>query len=359
MVELTRKSIMSKYHNLVSRYFPVLILCVLLLTSCATPKTKLGKGIILEPSSKIEIGSVTSANNTRYEVDAEKMLREELEKALQEEEILWSKTTNEKYYTLSLEIQDYEMGNAFKRWLLPGYGSTILKVLCELNDDVKGVNIDKFEHKRSIVVGGLYTVGGWKTIFQMVAKDIAFDLKRIIIGKVQAFFVELDPWPENETDIPKTKISKKINLVPLKDNRPEKGRIGERYAAFNASMGDVYFRRNVADYLYEAIQNDLVASGNKLTISDNDFKLEGKVKKFWISTNTTPLYWDVIGEIEIELIATLSTGSMKKINKTYLAQSSSRTYVWPTEKFLSQVLSESVKTLMNDIRNDSIWLKIK
>ncbi|MBN2178730.1 MAG: DUF4410 domain-containing protein [Deltaproteobacteria bacterium] len=330
----------------------------IVLTSCAAPqRTKLDQGLLLGTDSKIEVGTITTADQKKYDVDAESLLRNALEKALLEKGILRSKGTNEKYFTLSANITDYEMGNAFKRWLLPFYGATILKVECEITDSSKGVSVTKFEHRQSIVVGGLYTVGGWKTIFDTVARDIAADLERRTTDKAEGFYVELAPWPENEVDIPKAAVSQKINLVPLKDQRPDKTRIGERLAAFEVSMGNVYLNRDAASYLSEALQNDLLASGNQLTSSGYNVILEGEITKFWVSTNTTPLYWDVIGEIEVKLSVTDSSGTKGKIEKTYTAQSTSRTYAWPTQKVVSQVLSASVKNLMYDIRNDSIWIK--
>ena len=337
--------------------FLVFIFCILL-TSCATPhRTKIDQGLLLGTDSKIEIGGITTANQKKYEVDVESMLRIALERALKKKEILRSKGTNEKYFTLFVNITDYEMGNAFKRWLLPSYGATVLKVGCELTDSIKGVSVTKFEHRQSIVAGGLYSVGGWKRIINMMARDIATDLKRKTTNKVEGFYVELDPWPENEVDIPKAKVSQKINLVPLKDQRPDQTRIGERHAAFKVSMGNVYLNRDVATYLGEALQNDLLASGHHLTNSKHNVILEGEITKFWVSTNTTPLYWDVIGEIEIKLSVIDPSGTKGKIEKIYSTQSASRTYVYPTKKIVSQVLSESVKTLMYDIRKDSLWIK--
>jgi len=331
---------------------------LIVLTSCATPqRTKIDQSLTLGTGSKIEIGTITAADQKKYKVDAESLLRDALEKALSEKEILRSKGADEKYFILSVNITDYEMGNAFKRWLMPFYGATILKVEGELTDSIKGESVTKFEHRQSIVAGGLYTVGGWKTIFDTVARDIATDLKRRASDTAEGFHVGLAPWPENEVDIPKAAVSQKINLISLKDQRPDKRRIGERLAAFQVSMGNVYLTRDVAAYLSEALQNDLLASGHQITDSGHDVILEGAITKFWVSTDTTPLYWDVIGEIELKLSVTDPRGTGERIEKIYTTQSTSRTYAWPTQKVVSQVLSESVKNLMYDIRNDSIWMK--
>lgn len=349
---------MSFFHSRIYMRISLLFGFMLVLASCAAPhRTKIDQNLMLGTGSKIEIGTITTSDRTNHEVDAESLLRNALEKALREQEILRSQGRDDRYFILSVNIADYEMGNAFKRWLLPFYGATILNVECTLTDSMKGERVTRFEHRQSIVAGGLLTVGGWKTIFDTVARDIATDLKRRATDKAEGFYVGLAPWPENEVDIPKAKVSQKINLMPLKDQRPDKTRIGERHAAFQVSMGNVYLNRDVATYVSEALQNDLLASGHHVTDSGYTVMVEGEINKFWVSTNTTPLYWDVIGEIELTLNATDAGGTGERREKTYRAHSTSRTYVWPTKEVVSQVLSESVRKLIYDIRKDSIWIR--
>jgi hypothetical protein len=269
------------------------------------------------------------------------MLRSAVERKLSDEKIFWD--GSEKHFTLNLNIMDYEMGNAFKRWLLPFYGSTILSIEGELLDR-KGETVSKFSHKRSIVAGGFYTIGGC--------------LKRRMTDKAPGFYVELSPWLENEKDIVKASTSKKIQLVPFEDKRQEKYRIGERQAAFNVSMGNIYSNRQIPDYIHEALRNELLATGNEIVgEEDEDIILTGEILKFWVWTETTPLYWDLKGEVEITLRTINPKNKETLMEKPYSFQSSTRTYVWPTEKLATEVIEVSIKGLMYKIRNDSIWLK--
>jgi hypothetical protein len=295
-----------------------MIFISLIFTGCAaqTSGTGPGRTMALEESYKYKIEKIEISEAKEYEVDVKEILRKSLNKALSDKDLLWDGSPSKKYYGISMRIIEYDMGNAFKRWLLPTYG--------------------------------------WKYIFDYVARDVAIDLERKYSGSGEGFFIQLDPWLEKETEAPKVKVVKNIHLGPFYDTRLEINRIGERKAAFNVSMGDIYTNRDVSVYLREALQNELLASGNSLFDDKFDITVTGDLLKFWVWTNTTPLYWDIIGEIELNLTVS-NQKTDKTTNKVYKAKSESRTYVWPTEELVSSVVSETVKSLMYEIRKDSIW----
>ena len=76
------------------------------------------------------------------------------------------------------KIAEYNPENAFKRWLLPGWGSTVLMIECDLMD--ANELIGSVKARRSIVIGGGYTIGDWKDIFGEVSKDVATNLRKKI-----------------------------------------------------------------------------------------------------------------------------------------------------------------------------------
>jgi hypothetical protein len=282
------------------------------------------------------------------------MLRNSLDKALSDKKLLWDGSQNKKYYAISMRIIEYDMGNAFKRWLLPTYGSTVLSVHTDIVDLEKNEIVTYMEHKQTIAAGGAYSIGAWKYIFNNVAKDIATDIERKFSGSGKGFFIQLNPWLEEETEAPEARIEKNIYLAPFGDLRSEKNRIGERTAAFNVSMGDIYTNRDASAYMREAIQNELLASGNKLSEDASEITINGDLIKFWVWTDTTALYWDIKGEIQLKL--TLSNKKTDKTNsKTYTANSESRTYTYPSKELVSSVVSDTIKSLMYEIRKDSMW----
>ena len=256
-----------------------------------------------------------------------------------------------------MRIIEYDMGNAFKRWLLPTYGSTVLSVHTDVIDLEKNEIITFMEHKQTIAAGGAYSIGAWKYIFNNVAKDIATDIEKKYSGSGTGFFIELDPWLEKETEASKVTTSKNIYLAPFQDKRPEKNRIGERKAAFNVSMGDIYSNRDALAYMKEAVENELLAAGNKLSEDSSDLTITGDLIRFWVWTDTTALYWDIKGEIQLNLTVSKSKTD-KTIAKTYKGNSESRTYVYPSKELVSSVVSDTVKSLMFEIRKDNIWTNL-
>ena len=83
--------------------------------------------------------------------------------------------------TMNVNIIEYRKGDAFKRWLWPGYGSTVLVVEATLLDAEGNVDATA-QANRSVDAGGGYTTGAWKKIFEDVAADLVADLKATISG---------------------------------------------------------------------------------------------------------------------------------------------------------------------------------
>lgn len=342
-----------------SRLLQYLIFIVFILSGCAAQTSGTGpsKTLALDQSYKYKIGNIEITEAKKYEVDVKEMLRNSLDKALSDKGLLWDGSPDKKYYDISMRIIEYDMGNAFKRWLLPTYGSTVLSVHTDIINLEKNEIVTYMEHKQTIAAGGGYTIGAWKYIFNNVAKDIATDIERKFSGSGKGFFIQLDPWLEKETVAPETTTAKNIYLGPIEDQRSEKNRIGERTAAFNVSMGDIYINRDASVYMREAVQNELLATGNKLTEDTSEITITGDLIKFWVWTDTTALYWDIKGEIQLDLTVS-NKKTDKTISKTYTANSESRTYTYPSKELVSSVVSDTVKSLMYEIRKDSMWTKL-
>jgi hypothetical protein len=77
----------------------------------------------------------------------------------------------EKQYNINVDILEYQPGNAFSRWLLPGAGATKLSVMAIVLDQ-EGLEMAKIPVKRSIGFGGALTVGAWEYVFREVAEEI-------------------------------------------------------------------------------------------------------------------------------------------------------------------------------------------
>ncbi|HTN72678.1 MAG TPA: DUF4410 domain-containing protein [Methylomirabilota bacterium] len=304
--------------------------------------------LLPKPGTRVELGSVTNISGASFDVDAVGLLRQAMGKSLREEQLAWSAGDNLDHLIVNLEISDYRPGNAFKRWLLPGYGSTVLAVQGKLLDASTGALAASINYQRSVHFGGAYTIGAWESIFQTVADDLAQDLK-IKIEKGGNFIIALTPRSEQEPAPPPPESAPKIKVGGFTDMRSDKGRIGERTAAFGVSMGDVYLSRRVHEVMHDALVDDLLAAGYRVVDSGQDITVQGQVSKFWVHTDTTPLYWDMVGEIEIALASDTAQ------QRSFTCHQVDRTYTWPSAALIGKVLDACISDLMKKVRTDAIW----
>ena len=83
-------------------------------------------------------------------------------------------------YSIDTTIEEYEPGDAFKRWLMPGWGATNLVVQVSIKD-LSGSVVGEMKISRNIAAGGGYTIGAWEYVFTDVAKAIIEELKKRIV----------------------------------------------------------------------------------------------------------------------------------------------------------------------------------
>ncbi len=266
------------------------ILTLLALTTvvsaCATTETQTFKDDpLVRPGAKIELGTVTVPPDSEYEIDVAGMMKNALEESLAEHNIAWQGDPAADRFVLDVVIDNYEPGNAFKRWLLPGFGSTIVHASGKLTDMSTGNVAGELDHERAVHAGGAYTIGAWQTVFNGIADDITTQLQNRIENK--GFTVRLTPWPARDVEIPVVQTPQTFSFMAATDSREERARIGERTAAFSVSMGSVFFDRQVPAFLSEAIAADLLGAGHEITVEGAGQPVSLEIVNFWTHTDTT------------------------------------------------------------------------
>jgi hypothetical protein len=130
--------------------------------------------------AKIEVGPVKNETGENFDIDIEKMLAAALADTLRREELFWEGKEASKL-TSNCKILEYKKGDAFKRWLMPGWGSTVLSVKCDLLDG--NVIVGIINARRTVDGGGAYTVGAWEKVFGQLSGDIVMDVQSHIKQK--------------------------------------------------------------------------------------------------------------------------------------------------------------------------------
>lgn len=132
----------------------------------------------------IEVGPVTNETGKTFDVDLQQMFTDALTQQLQGDNLLWAAGQQGDHLIITTKVVEYEPGNAFKRWLLPGYGSTAITLRCELKDSASGKLVGSVDARRTVSFGGAYTIGAWRTIFASAAKDVVQELRTKIPAAV-------------------------------------------------------------------------------------------------------------------------------------------------------------------------------
>ncbi len=158
--------------------FVCVALVALLLVACGSAQhaVKLQDQQAFQGDTHVTVGNVSNDTGQQFDVDVEQMLRNAVTLEL-ENAGLYSRQAGTGVMVMNMSITDYQKGDAFKRWLMPGYGSTVLTIHCELVDS-EG-NVDAMaDARRTVDAGGAYTIGAWESIFNQVAKDLVEDLRK-------------------------------------------------------------------------------------------------------------------------------------------------------------------------------------
>jgi len=135
-----------------------------------------------KPMIRFQVGSVSNLTGKNFDVDVSQMFKDALHSALSDANLLASDASDNKVL-LNSNIVEYEKGSALKRWFLPGWGSTVLKVRVDLKEAVSGKDLGQVEAERSVNIGGGLTIGAWKSIVTDVAQDVVKELQNKLVQK--------------------------------------------------------------------------------------------------------------------------------------------------------------------------------
>lgn len=140
----------------------LLIFPILFLMACGTVEhsVRVEDQQAFGVDTRIFIGDVTNKTGESFDIDIEAMLRDAMESELTKENLLGQEGVPGAI-TMDISIIEYRKGDAFKRWLWPGYGSTVLVVEATLLDAEGNVDATA-QANRSVDAGGGYTIGAWK-----------------------------------------------------------------------------------------------------------------------------------------------------------------------------------------------------
>ncbi len=129
---------------------------------------------------KVEVGPVVIVTGQSYESDIVPLFRNALSKDLSNDNLLWSSTDTVPRMVISTRVVEYEPGYSLKRWLIPGWGTALCTVHCELKHSETHTLLGSIDVRRTISIGRF---AGWRAVVTDVAADVATQIKRKIKSK--------------------------------------------------------------------------------------------------------------------------------------------------------------------------------
>jgi hypothetical protein len=127
--------------------------------------------------------------------------------------------------------------------------------------------------------------------------------------------------------------------VQVNDLRAPGVAASTRQAAFVTPMGNVTFDPPERQLVKDALEAAL--SGQAQSQPAESYACD--IVEFGVNTNTTPLYWDVVGVIRLKL---RKDGREQDLSGTH----TERTYIWPGAEIIGKVIQESLRKVVESAR---------
>jgi uncharacterized lipoprotein YajG len=142
-----------------------------------------------------------------------------------------------------------------------------------------------------------------------------------------------------------------VRLEPVRDARRDAtgSLIGER-TALNVSLGQIEMTPIPSEMIGQLLRAELRTLGYGIVSAEERFTIGAQIGKFEVLTPSTPIYWDMNGVIEIDVAVTGRDG--KKQNVRYETSCTDRTYVYPSEELITQVVATCLGNLGAKVRGD-------
>ena len=153
-----------------------LLLLLISFAGCATqpPELTTQPGVSLS-GRKLIVAPTVNETGKAYDFDIAQVFTSDLQSALQAKgyELASMSQPPPDAVIVQCTFLSYAPGNAAKRWLLPGWGSTEATVKTSLVDHATGRIVGGMLTRKEVAGGGLLSVGADESILQTIADDVA------------------------------------------------------------------------------------------------------------------------------------------------------------------------------------------
>ena len=148
---------------------------ILFIVGCGATRfdTKLPDSFSLKEGQTIEFLPIENVTGKTLDPPADRIFDEYMGNLLKERKLL-NLSSQPALVVLKSKLTEYEAGNAFGRWLLPGLGTTVCTVDAELLDKTTGALIGRMQSRQTVSFGGAYSIGADNYILKSGVKMTIF-----------------------------------------------------------------------------------------------------------------------------------------------------------------------------------------
>lgn len=161
---------------------------------------------------------------------------------------------------------------------------------------------------------------------------------------------------QTKTNAPLASVSSvKVKLENFKDIREQQAEsilVGRREAAFGMPMGDIFSERPTFEIVRDAVRTELINNGHRIVSNNENISIKGKIRKFWVRTDVTALYWDLVGEVSIVIEVSSPAHRTPILLGPYNGKNVERTYINPSKEIATRVLEKSLEQAMHAMSSD-------
>ncbi len=155
------------------------LVSILVIVGCGATRfdTKLPDSFSLKQGQTIEFLPIENVTGKTLDPPADQIFNEYMGNLLKERKLL-NLSAQPAVVVLKSKLTEYEAGNAFGRWLLPGLGTTVCSVDAELLDKQTGALIGRMQSRQTVSFGGAYSIGADNYICKRVADDLIREIDK-------------------------------------------------------------------------------------------------------------------------------------------------------------------------------------
>lgn len=125
----------------------------------------------------IEFSPIENVTGKTLEIPVDQIFNKYMANLLKERKLL-NLSPDPAFLVLKTKLIEYEPGNAFGRWLLPGLGTTVCTVHAELLDKKTRALVGRMESRQTVSFGGAYSIGADKYICERAADDLIDEIDK-------------------------------------------------------------------------------------------------------------------------------------------------------------------------------------